>query len=193
MYILTHSGKRFNYVNLDPAAVDIHDIAHALSQVNRFTGHSRFASSVAQHCIAASHYLQRRGAPTSVILGGLLHDAHEAYFGDVPSPLKYFLGISPQEKRIQNFVIESLGFAAELVNHPLVKQADLVSLKVERLALLPPDGDESGWEFLNILTEDMMDGMPEPFPSAPATMRDYYLERFFELSERLEHEGPVAA
>lgn len=193
MYILTISGKRFRYDTLDPAAVDIHDIAHALGHTNRFAGQARFASSVAQHSIAVSRYLERRGEPTEIVLGGLLHDAHEAYFGDIPSPLKYYLGIGAREKRIQKFVIKTLGFDPALVFDPRVKLADLVSLKVEREILLPEDGDELGWEFLNVVTPDLLEGMPAPFFTHPESARDQFLERYFELTYKLAQEMRQAA
>lgn len=192
-YILTASGKRFRYDKLDPASVDIEDIAHALGHINRFGGHAKFASSVARHSVAVSLYLQHRGEPTEIVLAGLLHDAHEAYFGDIPSPLKAFLGIGAREKRIQKFVLKTLGIDPALVFDERVKLADLVSLKVERDTLLPADGDELGWKFLDFVTPDLAEGMPVPFVIHPETARDHFLERYYELTNKLEWERRKAA
>lgn len=82
-YIITHSGRPFWPLDPRPEDVCIRDIAHALSQINRFGGHSRFPYSVAQHS-----YLCSLHAPDGYELEALLHDATEAYCSDVVRPLK---------------------------------------------------------------------------------------------------------
>lgn len=74
---------------LDPAAtpVDWEEIAHALSGIPRFTNHTRTPYSVAQHCCLVADFL-----PEPYKLAGLLHDAHEAYTGDVSTPMQRALG-----------------------------------------------------------------------------------------------------
>lgn len=67
--------------------IDIRDIAHSLSLINRFTGHTRTPYSVAEHCVIGSEIIRGEFA-----LEFLLHDAHEAYLGDVSGPLKGILG-----------------------------------------------------------------------------------------------------
>jgi hypothetical protein len=67
--------------------IDIRDIAHALAQINRFTGHTRTPYSVAEHCVLGSEIIRGEFA-----LEFLLHDAAEAYLGDVSGPLKRLMG-----------------------------------------------------------------------------------------------------
>lgn len=85
-WISTYSGKKvFPWA---PKAEDIEliDIAVALSRTPRFRGHTREFYSVAQHCVIASHMVPKVDA-----LWALLHDAPEAYIGDLPKPLKQML------------------------------------------------------------------------------------------------------
>lgn len=82
-WIQTYTGKQF--WPLDPRVdeIDIADIAHALSNICRFNGHCREFYSVAQHSVLVSQQCGPKDA-----LWGLLHDAAEAYLGDMVTPLK---------------------------------------------------------------------------------------------------------
>lgn len=85
----TTSGVAFDL--LDPRAEDVRlaDIAHALSRINRFSGHTHGEPySVAHHSMLVADLLASWGAPVEVVLEGLLHDAPEAYYGDITSPVK---------------------------------------------------------------------------------------------------------
>lgn len=92
--IQTYSGKMFNVFDPDASLIDIEDIAHALSLTCRFGGHCSSFYSVAQHSILVSDWMYKNLHPQkSAIIGmiGLLHDAAEAYIGDVPRPIKRFI------------------------------------------------------------------------------------------------------
>jgi hypothetical protein len=82
-HIVTHTGRRINI--LDPVVdeIDIRDIAHALANRCRFTGHTRSFYSVAEHSIRVAGQV-----PRPLRLAGLLHDASHAYLGDALTPLK---------------------------------------------------------------------------------------------------------
>jgi len=82
-WIQTISGRKFPLAEPDPNQIDIEDIAHALSMLCRFNGHCTQFYSVAEHSMHVSHEISN-----DLALAGLLHDAAEAYLGDVPSPLK---------------------------------------------------------------------------------------------------------
>jgi hypothetical protein len=84
-WIVTASGRQVNLLDPDPESIVIEDIALALARLNRFTGHTLTFYCVAQHSVLVSE--QCRRSP----LAGLLHDAHEAYLGDVSRPLKLAL------------------------------------------------------------------------------------------------------
>ena len=160
MYILTRSGKQFSFTTPSPDAVVLEDVAYALAAINRFTGHTVYPYSVAQHSVAVSRYLELTGAALQVQLAGLLHDAHEAYFGDIAAPLKAFLGVGAQEDRIQAVVGQAFDLSMDMLKHPLVKQADLVALAVERDILMPQDVET--WSILSTVTDEMKMLMPKP-------------------------------
>lgn len=86
--IKTYLGKEFCFSDVDHEAIDIRDIAHSLSHLCRFTGHTNLFYSVAQHCLLVAEKIP--GGPEEK-LAALLHDAAEAYVGDLSSPLKKWL------------------------------------------------------------------------------------------------------
>jgi 5'-deoxynucleotidase YfbR-like HD superfamily hydrolase len=88
-HIQTVSGRRVNPFDADPADIDPADIAQALSNLCRFGGHSRAFYSVAQHSVIVSDLLEQTGAAPDAVMAALLHDASEAYLGDLPHPIKH--------------------------------------------------------------------------------------------------------
>lgn len=129
--ILTATGRYFDFSRPTADMIDIEDIAHALSRINRFTGHTRDFYSVAQHSVAVSELV-----PPEHALAGLLHDASEAYMGDLSSPLKQLV---PQykeiEQRVERAICARFGLVFPL--DPSVKEADLRMLVTERRDLMP--------------------------------------------------------
>ena len=95
--IRTFTGKCFDIKVLNPDSICIEDIAHALSYTSRFGGHLEGFYSVAQH----SYYVAEQLIGTPYELEGLLHDASEAYLGDMPSPFKKLM---PSYKQLEDDV-----------------------------------------------------------------------------------------
>jgi 5'-deoxynucleotidase YfbR-like HD superfamily hydrolase len=87
-FIITYTGKKFYYDPIDAADIDIRDIAHSLSQLCRYTGHTNGFYSVAQHSLLVA---QKMPGNEEAKLAALLHDAAEAYTNDLASPLKSYL------------------------------------------------------------------------------------------------------
>jgi 5'-deoxynucleotidase YfbR-like HD superfamily hydrolase len=102
----TYAGKRFSILNPRAQDIDIVDIAHALSMICRFNGHTNQFYSVAQHSVHVAQICRPEYA-----LHGLLHDASEAYIGDVIRPLKRLLSNYREiEERIELAIAAHFGY-----------------------------------------------------------------------------------
>jgi hypothetical protein len=135
-FLETASGRQYHFLDPQQDEICIEDIAFALSNKARFSGHTQFYS-VAEHSIAVSMRL-----PKHLRLAGLLHDAAEAYLGDIPSPLKACL---PEFKKIEqtNEIAINAKFGLNILTSEdwaQVKQADLQALYNEAAILLPSGG-----------------------------------------------------
>lgn len=84
--ICTRSGRLIDLLAPDSSQITLHDMAHALGAICRYNGHTPQHYSVAEHSIWVSYAL-----PMELRLHGLLHDAHEAYLGDITSPVNHAL------------------------------------------------------------------------------------------------------
>lgn len=125
-FMLTHTGQKFDPLALDPAIFDIRDIGRALAYQCRYNGHLPCFYSIAQHSVMVADML-----PDELKQWGLLHDATEAYMGDVVFPVKALL---PEFKSIENKVLACIveKFGLNPKDEPKeVKQADLVALAWE--------------------------------------------------------------
>ena len=132
--IQTYSGILFDVINPTVDMVNIADIAHALSQVNRFTGHTMLPYSVAEHSVHVANLL-----PDEYKLEGLLHDASEAYIADMATPVKQLTGMFNYrliENDIQNVCYDAFEIRTTEFSHCAVKHYDRVMLKVEALSLM---------------------------------------------------------
>ena len=131
-WIETASGLKYHFLDPSPDEIDIQDIAFALSNKTRFSGHTQFYS-VAEHSVAVAYRL-----PTHLRLAGLLHDAAEAYLGDIPSPLKAVLPDYRALEKLNEMAIASK-FDVDL-EHPAIKEADRKALFTEAHYLIPSKG-----------------------------------------------------
>lgn len=144
MTFRAYSGAELDLEHLQPSDLQLLDIARALSHVCRFGGHVRGFHSVAAHSVLCSELVwaslehvdinrRRQGAAM-----GLLHDASEAYLGDVVRPLKYSDRMTPYlalERRVMDAVWERFGLikaAGDPVLSVAVKAADDRLCRVEQ-------------------------------------------------------------
>lgn len=130
-WILTHTGKRFDLLAPRAELISTIDIAHALSHVARFGGHTRHHYSVAQHSLLVASLV-----PPGLQLTALLHDATEAYIGDLVRPLKALL---PDYSEIEHGIWLAIcdRFNLDPVLPASIHQADMIALATERRDLMP--------------------------------------------------------
>lgn len=136
-WIMTQTGRMFFFEHPHPSSIVIEDIAHALSQICRFTGHSRCHYSVAEHSIRVS-WLAEKKYGREFARQGLLHDAAEAYVSDLNGPLKRLVGDG--YKRWEAVAEEALGakFNFPASKTPEIKDCDGVLYLTEKRDLFPP-------------------------------------------------------
>ena len=146
MIITTYSGVEIDLLNLKPSDIKIEDIEHALSMQCRFNGHCLEFYSVAQHSVLVSDYLRDvKDAAEELQLLGLMHDAAEAYIGDIISPIKHFPKMAKHIKAVEESVNDAINarFALDWssAQRNLVKYADKVLLVTEARDLLRAKSD----------------------------------------------------
>lgn len=133
-FIRTVSGRYVNLLDPDPSTICIEDIAYHLSNICRFTGACVPFYSVAKHSVVVSYL-----CPPEVALQGLLHDATEAYLGDIASPLKYsgvmdrYLGL---EAKMEQAIGKALGIEFPAWAMVKVKEHDEEAFGMEWAALM---------------------------------------------------------
>lgn len=140
--IQTYTGRKFDLVNPDPEKVEIVDIAWALSMLPRFTGHTRKFYSVAQHSMCVAQML----AGTPLQFEGLMHDAAEAYIGDISSPMKRLIGIMGDGLKLAEAAIMSAISTRFGLVWPMPKEVKIVDLRMletERQSLMVASPDIS--------------------------------------------------
>ena len=133
-FLNTTTNRRVNPLDLQPEDVNLTDIAHALALCNRFAGHTIRPISVAQHSVWVS-LMCDNGTDYEIPMAALLHDASEAYLGDVTKWLK----MSPDmkayrdaEKRATRVILHTFNCYDGLVE--AVEEADkrMVCWEAER-------------------------------------------------------------
>ncbi len=137
--IKVFAGHYIDLLNPDPDSIDIESIAHALSMVCRFGGHIPRFYSVAEHCVRATYVAMNDGADLEVCKAVLLHDAAEAYIGDMVKPLKLIVPEFAGAEYTINRAIESQFEIDFSEHHDVIKYYDRIMLKAEKQFFWPED------------------------------------------------------
>lgn len=142
------SGKMFYPLDPRPDEININDIAEHLSKINRYTGATAEPLSVAQHSVLVERiyqYLNPESSPAER-MAVLLHDAAEAYIGDISRPVKVALearapGVLAEiEARVLAAIYERFDLSAP--PSAALKLADNIALQMERRDFLAPCAEE---------------------------------------------------
>lgn len=89
----TITGRVFPMAGFTASDIDLHgDVAPALARICRYGGHvPGNPYSVAQHCCIGADAALEETSDANLAAYVLLHDAHEAYFGDMTTPVERWL------------------------------------------------------------------------------------------------------
>jgi len=175
-FVRLTSGMDVDLLNPDPSTILIEDIAAHLCRIQRYNGIVAHCSdqprglSVGVHSLMVASYL-----PDNLKLQGLLHDATEAYMGDMVGPLK---DIIPEFKEIENNLMRVImrSFDLPFPLHPLVKEMDKLCLAAEMEHCL-------GWHDLATqITSEPLENFKYP-EYTPAEAEKAFLEAFGVYSE----------
>lgn len=167
-WIQLHTGGKFYPLDPQPNEINVSDIAHALSQICRYGGHTKRFYSVAEHSVHVS-----RLVPANLAMAGLLHDAAEGLgCCDLPRPIKRYLpDYRVIEDRIMEAVARRFGFTWPL--DLAIKEVDTRIIANERQDLFKhPHRDwrtDQPFEKLEII------GLP------PAEAYSLFTKRYLEI------------
>lgn len=136
-FYVTFTGEKVTPENLGSLKINLIDIAHHLTNIQRFGGALPFDKSytVAEHCVLLADYALDLYGPSAARLA-LLHDATEAYLGDVVSSLKASLpDYQKLECQLESLIYEKYSIDMQYAKE--VKQIDTRILLDEVAALMP--------------------------------------------------------
>lgn len=184
-YIRCWSGRKFHLKDPSPGQWYLPDVARHAAGVRRYTGATDF--SIGQHMIVGA-WMAERFYPEERLLAArfLVHDAPEAMYGDMSSPLK---SLCPDYRRVLTDAERSFEEAVNLtwLDDPKVKEVDTRMWLTERLIVMR-DAIASG-----VSIEEDYSGPLEPFPLTtdelyekftpwhPAVVRGTYISEFHRL------------
>lgn len=175
-WIQTFTRQAFDVQNFREGHIRLEDIAHALSHICRFSGHTDEFYSVAQHALMVSYLCAPEDAKF-----GLLHDATEAYIGDLATPIKKLI---PEYKQyeIDLWAVIARRFDLPVKSPASVKQADILALHWEANNLFAR-GPMFRWA--PDPTSEQMQNVPKTLFTSlpPIAAKALFLERYTEVRD----------
>lgn len=127
----TYSGNKLSFINPTPDSINIKDISRGLAYKAHFAGQTHHFFSIAQHSMMVADLIpDRLRHDRKFMLLALLHDASEAYTGDIVKPLKVLIPDFVEiEKRIMQAVCTR--FEIDYNRLPELKEYDLMAQNIE--------------------------------------------------------------
>lgn len=188
---ITRSGQKVDLFDPDPATIRVEDIAHHLSQINRYSGATERPWSVAAHsllCVRLAHGLH---VTPYQALWTLLHDAHEAYTGDTIRPMKDAIGrarFETVERKLDVAIRKALG-----VQHLHTSDAERIARQVDEAAqavecsIFFPEVED--WPKQN-LPEEFVEEVHELWSRSSDELREFFTGAYMGILEgALSHES----
>lgn len=187
-YVITAAGRRFWYRE---STARLSEVARALSRIRRYNGAMTALWTVGDHVLTGLLFLAEREDPV-LNLGWTLHDAHEAYLGDIPGPLKCELGpqFAEYEDDLQQRVMSDLGWEHGPLHEvwQLIHRADRLAVAAEARYFGLCDGWTSGYMTKHALNGEELDRMTQATDHVyRAYPRRDVLEHSRRVSEALLH------
>ncbi len=182
-WIQTAGGDRFYLIDSMGSSITLGDIAQSLSKLCRYTGHCRKFYSVAEHSYRVSLIV-----PPEHAFHALLHDASEAYLGDVSTPLKSLLDDYREiEEQVSRGIYARFRLPAEL--HPCIKAADYQMLASEVPLLF--DIVDEGWKAWLTGYKPLEDMTVDSIGWTPGQAAHLFLDRALYLQKQYVASLPV--
>lgn len=180
MIMTTSTGMNINLLSVKPEDIFMADIAISLSRQARYLGHTSEFYSVAQHSVIVSKAL-----PDGLKLWGLLHDAAEAYVGDIIHPIKKAL---PLFRAIEDSITSAIAEHFQLDGDKIpedVKAVDTIAALTERRDLLHENSNQDpGWSTMaSGLTPFTL---PKIVPLQPKEAEDLFIRELKTLLAKRE-------
>lgn len=143
-YFATHSDKLVDFNDLDNIPFCLEDIAHHLTKICRFGGALPFNEhySVAEHSINLVQYAYKNGHNIDIQKALLMHDATEAYLGDMVTGVKsQCKDYQDLELKVDNLLRDNYNIPKEGWVKSFVNQLDK-RIVLDEAKLLRPDSYE---------------------------------------------------
>lgn len=178
-WITSATGRRIYPLDPRRGSVDIVDVAHALAHLCRFNGHCAQFYSVAEHSVMVADMV--KDVAPELELHALIHDAPEAYLGDLPRPVKHSLPAMHTaeilwEKEIHRHL--GLRWPLDPAEQAIIKASDRLALCVEMHTMKV--GEYRVYDYLDGRTKEewLKANTGRPYGWSPGEAKAKFLERF---------------
>lgn len=147
-WIEIYGGRKFHFARPSMGEIAVEAVAHSLSQLCRYNGHTKRFYSVAEHaCLLSDWVMYQPWATARDGLTALHHDDAEHIIGDLPRPIKATMPeFKAAEKILDEVIAEKFG-----TEYPLPEWLHAIDnriIKDERLAVMKPSGFDWGTDQL---------------------------------------------
>ncbi len=186
--LLSSTRVRVDLARPDLTRIDVRrDIAEPLARIARFGAHMSIRRAdgriwtVGQHCVVGAKALAAETGDVNLGFAFLLHDAHEAFIGDIASPVAATLGemmgpagrvlfqrtLAELKRRLDAEIHRIAGLTVSDRARAIVHRMDMAMLAAEARQILgfDPARDPASWPAECLSAPDVRtDGALSPWP-----------------------------